>query len=235
MNKREFDPEKLRVVGRLAWMRDGEEGHWFSVPSSNDQIVFSETGQYVHSLTGVRIQIHVIDWRAGAWPMEHQLSDWTADNGYGEWPRFSDFVEWGEELYQTLVAGGLELWSNDLDAIWQWGKTKTVLVDEERFSVVTRTELQRRLREANTQLREQDRSERRQRKEDAALKGEQWRRANDARAAMRARPEYDAVFTALIGKSQRESSDIPNEIVRYTHALVEYRLGIGRWAKDDAA
>lgn len=228
VGRREFQPDQLRILGRLAWMKDGDQGHWFSVPVSNDQLIFSEEGIFAHSLTGARIEILEIPAYYGNYPEVHP---WDGCNP--ESPRFSDLVEYGERIYGALIDAGGELWSGDPDVLFQWSKSRVVFADESSrsFRVIARLDLKRLLSDARQAYTQENRAWKQRELAERAPKREQRDALQQSRQQWRASFDYDNLFSEVYGKSQSRLSDgDPATIISHAHCIVEYRLKLGRWA-----
>jgi hypothetical protein len=207
-------------------MKDGEERHWFSVPSSNEQLIFREDGIYAQSLTGIEICVQQLTNECGG----YQLRRWCATNR--PYPvLFSDLVKIGERIFLALYEAGYEFWCSDYDAVFGWWQQRVLVLNDETgvFRVMTPLESRLMLNEARNRERDRQRARELENAASRALSPKRIRKlAKDAaREKWRSMPAYDSVFSQVYGKSQAALTGIdPAYIVYCAHLVVEYRLGL---------
>lgn len=235
--RQEFKPEDLRLIGRLSWMKDGEQDHWFSVPSSDNQMVFNEDAKYVHGLSGIRLEVLMLDGHPGGYE-SYVLSTWspfTSAENQGDKVKFSDLVQWGELFYRLLIGSGLEFWAADPDFILEWTADNVLLIDENQNpELARRSTLKSRVQELNLSLLRK-RKNRRAVVDSSELCNRRDRKVlKERRIQWRKEPLYDEVFVEIFGKSQSAIDEHdPKQLVSYAHMIAEYRLGLGRWDPAD--
>lgn len=238
--KQEFDPQSLRVVGKLFWMKDSEDAHWFSVPNSNEQLVFSEDGRYVHALTGIAIEIIVIDAHSAASQGAYEVSTSQVIRSFNPfdirpWPDrvlFSDLVRRGLELYDALSGTRFEFWTTDPDSILQWRRDRVIVleIDADGSELAPRVSLRRDIpslvQAINQNLRSRFcREKARYEKRDESKKLA-WAEKKDRIKRIRSMPEFDEWFELIYGKKQSEISkdNDPPHVVYCARKVAEYRL-----------
>lgn len=219
----QFDPGLLRIIGRLAWMSAGDDSSWFSVPDSNEQLVFNEDGVFATALTGIELEIVFID---ETWIPE--IRSWPVWNT----PRFAELCECGKSIYGLLADAGVRLWSRDETDITEWVASNVIYYNADgSIHAMSRLRLKQLLksREAagriNRQFAERNRVAHKAKVDDSVMRQlaerDEWRESQ----------EYQSVFRMIVGGAEdADPSCAPRLIQNYAHKICEYRLGLAEFS-----